>query len=136
MHCGLTWSKYCSEKNRKLAYIVYFGIICGLWSIIATRFHYSIDVIIALFLTFAIWQRYHIFADYKQLYYQQDLIIKMIETGDYTYLLGKELKKKKDKFSRSQSPSSTSTSPASSSPSSLPIKHAHSASSLFDKKNN
>jgi len=74
------------------------------------RFHYTIDVVVAVIITILVWQRYHIFVDYRQLYIEgngeegegknegrskerlreireNDGIIRVIETGDYTHLL-------------------------------------------------
>lgn len=97
MLCSLIWDRYFTGKRSQWPVFLYhIWTILGLLSIISVRFHYTIDVIVAIFVTISVWQRYHIFVDYRQLYVEHDPeiieiseggIIKVIETGDYTHLL-------------------------------------------------
>jgi len=64
--CVLVWKKYF-EGHPWVWILMLIVAIFGIWSIIATRFHYSIDVVLAVILTFSIWSRYHIFAENKDL---------------------------------------------------------------------
>lgn len=97
MLCSLIWDRYFTGHRLRWPVYLYHALtILGLLSIISVRFHYTIDVIVAVFVTISVWQRYHIFVDYRQLYVERDTeiteiseggIIKVIETGDYTHLL-------------------------------------------------
>jgi len=78
--CVLIWKKYF-EYHPWVWIIVLIVALFGIWSIIATRFHYSIDVILAVILTFYIWSRYHVFAEVKQLN-ETDPVMKFLETGE------------------------------------------------------
>jgi len=60
---------------------------------LSVRFHYTIDILVAIIVTVAVWQRYHIFVDYTQLYEEKNQgddnggFIKVLETGEYTHML-------------------------------------------------
>jgi len=67
--CSLIWDRYFTgHRSRWPVYLYHFFVTTlGLISVIAARFHYTIDVVVAMIVTFTMWQRYHIFVDYRQL---------------------------------------------------------------------
>ncbi|KAF9956857.1 hypothetical protein BGZ65_002421 [Modicella reniformis] len=54
--CAIQWRLYC--KNKWITYFSYFYISIGLYFVVATRLHYTVDVVLAVFITFAVWSIY------------------------------------------------------------------------------
>ncbi|KAF9920829.1 hypothetical protein FBU30_009213 [Linnemannia zychae] len=54
--CAIQWRLYC--KNKWLTYISYLYISVGLYFVVATRLHYTVDVILAIFITYGFWSIY------------------------------------------------------------------------------
>eukprot|EP01102_Stenamoeba_stenopodia_P004254 TRINITY_DN14584_c0_g1_i1.p1 TRINITY_DN14584_c0_g1~~TRINITY_DN14584_c0_g1_i1.p1 ORF type:complete len:288 (-),score=42.09 TRINITY_DN14584_c0_g1_i1:77-940(-) len=66
--CALTWQYYANNPEynnnsklyvRSLQVIMWVLSICGICTLLMCKFHYSIDVLIALPLTLFVWARYH-----------------------------------------------------------------------------
>lgn len=54
--CAIQWRLYC--KNKWITYFSYFYISIGLYFVLATRLHYTVDVVLAVFITYAAWSLY------------------------------------------------------------------------------
>ncbi|KAF9346215.1 hypothetical protein BGX26_002297 [Mortierella sp. AD094] len=54
--CAIQWRLYC--KNKWITYFAYLYISIGLYFVVATRLHYTVDVILAVFITYAVWSIY------------------------------------------------------------------------------
>ncbi|KAF9914945.1 hypothetical protein BX616_007249 [Lobosporangium transversale] len=54
--CAIQWRLYC--RNKWVTYFSYLYISIGLYYVIATRLHYTVDVVLAIFITFAGWSVY------------------------------------------------------------------------------
>jgi len=54
--CAIQWRLYC--KNKWVTYFSYIYISIGLYFVVATRLHYTVDVVLAVFITFAAWSLY------------------------------------------------------------------------------
>ncbi|KAF9282118.1 hypothetical protein BGZ68_006199 [Mortierella alpina] len=54
--CAIQWRLYC--KNKWITYLSYLYISIGLYFVVATRLHYTVDVVLAVFITFAGWSIY------------------------------------------------------------------------------
>lgn len=54
--CAIQWRLYC--KNKWITYLSYLYISIGLYFVVATRLHYTVDVVLAVFITFAVWSLY------------------------------------------------------------------------------
>ncbi|KAF9102588.1 hypothetical protein BGX27_010934 [Mortierella sp. AM989] len=54
--CAIQWRLYC--KNKWATYFAYFYISIGLYFVVATRLHYTVDVVLAVFITYAAWSIY------------------------------------------------------------------------------
>ncbi|KAF9948888.1 hypothetical protein BGZ72_009233 [Mortierella alpina] len=54
--CAIQWRLYC--KNKWITYLSYLYISIGLYFVVATRLHYTVDVVLAIFITFAGWSIY------------------------------------------------------------------------------
>ncbi|KAG0299568.1 hypothetical protein BGZ98_009944 [Dissophora globulifera] len=54
--CAIQWRLYC--KNKWVTYFSYLYISFGLYFVVATRLHYTVDVVLAVFITFATWSLY------------------------------------------------------------------------------
>jgi hypothetical protein len=92
--CSLIWDRYFTGKrSRWPVYLFHVVSVAGLLSMLSVRFHYTIDILVAIIVTVAVWQRYHIFVDYTQLYEEKNHgddnggFIKVLETGEYTHML-------------------------------------------------
>ncbi|KAF9163260.1 hypothetical protein BGX21_011115 [Mortierella sp. AD011] len=53
---AIQWRLYC--KNKWITYFTYIYITIGLYFVVATRLHYSVDVILAIFITYGVWSLY------------------------------------------------------------------------------
>ncbi|KAG0231396.1 hypothetical protein BGW41_002196 [Actinomortierella wolfii] len=53
---AIQWRLYC--KNRWIKWFAYIYITIGLYFVIATRLHYTVDVVLAIFITYAAWSIY------------------------------------------------------------------------------
>ncbi|KAF9355578.1 hypothetical protein BGX26_006389 [Mortierella sp. AD094] len=53
---AIQWRLYC--KNKWITYFSYIYITIGLYFVIATRLHYTVDVVLAIFITYAVWAIY------------------------------------------------------------------------------
>ncbi|KAF9578166.1 hypothetical protein BGW38_006179 [Lunasporangiospora selenospora] len=56
MTCAIQWRLYC--KNKWVTYFSYAYITVGLYYVVATRLHYTVDVVLAIFITYAVWSIY------------------------------------------------------------------------------
>ncbi|KAF9438351.1 hypothetical protein BGZ76_008493 [Entomortierella beljakovae] len=54
--CAIQWRLYC--KNKWVTYFSYIYITVGLYFVVATRLHYTVDVVLAIFITYAVWSLY------------------------------------------------------------------------------
>ncbi|KAG0051575.1 hypothetical protein BGZ83_003548 [Gryganskiella cystojenkinii] len=54
--CAIQWRLYC--KNKWITYFSYLYISVGLYFVLATRLHYTVDVVLAVFITYAAWSLY------------------------------------------------------------------------------
>ncbi|KAG0044085.1 hypothetical protein BGZ89_006185, partial [Linnemannia elongata] len=54
--CAIQWRLYC--KNKWVTYFSYLYISVGLYFVVATRLHYTVDVVLAIFLTYGFWSVY------------------------------------------------------------------------------
>ncbi|KAF9081825.1 sphingomyelin synthase [Mortierella sp. AD031] len=54
--CAIQWRLYC--KNKWLTYLSYLYISIGLYFVVATRLHYTVDVVLAVVLTHGFWSIY------------------------------------------------------------------------------
>ncbi|KAI1316890.1 hypothetical protein EDD11_009380 [Mortierella claussenii] len=54
--CAIQWRLYC--KNKWITYFSYLYISIGMYFVVATRLHYTVDVLLAIFITFAVWSIY------------------------------------------------------------------------------
>ncbi|KAF9209362.1 hypothetical protein BGZ59_010154 [Podila verticillata] len=54
--CAIQWRLYC--KNKWVTYFSYCYITVGLYFVIATRLHYTVDVVLAIFITYSVWSLY------------------------------------------------------------------------------
>ncbi|GJJ76546.1 hypothetical protein EMPS_08905 [Entomortierella parvispora] len=54
--CAIQWRLYC--KNKWITYFSYLYISIGLYFVVATRLHYTVDVVLAVFITYAAWSLY------------------------------------------------------------------------------
>ncbi|KAG0332480.1 hypothetical protein BG004_001256 [Podila humilis] len=54
--CAIQWRLYC--KNKWVTYFSYIYITVGLYFVIATRLHYTVDVVLAVFITYSVWSLY------------------------------------------------------------------------------
>ncbi|KAF9914274.1 hypothetical protein BX616_008616 [Lobosporangium transversale] len=54
--CAIQWRLYC--RNRWITYFTYIYITVGLYFVVATRLHYTVDVVLAVFITYAVWSLY------------------------------------------------------------------------------
>lgn len=54
--CVIQWRLYC--KNKWITYFAYCYITVGLYFVIATRLHYTVDVVLAVFITYSVWSLY------------------------------------------------------------------------------
>ncbi|KAG0371598.1 hypothetical protein BGX24_001449, partial [Mortierella sp. AD032] len=54
--CAIQWRLYC--KNKWLIYLSYLYISIGLYFVVATRLHYTVDVVLAVFITYGFWSVY------------------------------------------------------------------------------
>lgn len=63
--CGLVWHTYHRRVDgfNLIKTGVWLLASCGLISILVVRLHYTIDVLLALFLTISVWTSYHRFAE-------------------------------------------------------------------------
>ncbi|KAG0247814.1 hypothetical protein BG011_000886 [Mortierella polycephala] len=59
--CAIQWRLYC--KNKWVTYFSYLYISIGLYFVVATRLHYTVDVVLAVFITFAGWSVYMAMVD-------------------------------------------------------------------------
>ncbi|KAG0236201.1 hypothetical protein B0O80DRAFT_425104 [Mortierella sp. GBAus27b] len=53
---AIQWRLYCPYKW--VTYFAYVYITVGLYFVIATRLHYTVDVVLAIFITYAVWSVY------------------------------------------------------------------------------
>ncbi|KAF9999909.1 sphingomyelin synthase [Modicella reniformis] len=53
---AIQWRLYC--RNKWVTYLAYIYITVGLYFVVATRLHYSVDVVLAIFITYAVWSLY------------------------------------------------------------------------------
>jgi len=66
--CGMAWHSYYKVVNgiftvNIVKFFIWILILFALFLIIATRLHYTLDVLLALYLTITIWGAYHRAAD-------------------------------------------------------------------------
>jgi hypothetical protein len=54
--CAIQWRLYC--KHRWVAWYVYLHAATGILMVIMTRFHYTVDCILSIFITFGFWSIY------------------------------------------------------------------------------
>ncbi|KAF9982706.1 sphingomyelin synthase [Mortierella antarctica] len=54
--CAIQWRLYC--RNKWITYFSYIYITIGLFFVVATRLHYTVDVVLAIFITYAVWSLY------------------------------------------------------------------------------
>ncbi|KAF9373635.1 sphingomyelin synthase [Podila verticillata] len=54
--CAIQWRLYC--KNKWITLLSYIYISIGLYFVVATRLHYTVDVVLAVFITYAVWSVY------------------------------------------------------------------------------
>ncbi|KAG0350725.1 sphingomyelin synthase [Podila minutissima] len=54
--CAIQWRLYC--KNKWITLLSYIYISVGLYFVVATRLHYTVDVVLAVFITYAAWSIY------------------------------------------------------------------------------
>ncbi|KAF8937942.1 hypothetical protein BGZ47_008811 [Haplosporangium gracile] len=54
--CAIQWRLYC--KNKWVTYFSYLYISIGLYFVVATRLHYTVDVVLAIILTYGFWSVY------------------------------------------------------------------------------
>ncbi|KAF9899992.1 hypothetical protein EC991_008048 [Linnemannia zychae] len=54
--CAIQWRLYC--KNKWVTYFSYLYISIGLYFVVATRLHYTVDVVLAIFITYGFWSVY------------------------------------------------------------------------------
>ncbi|KAG0285244.1 hypothetical protein BGZ96_010459 [Linnemannia gamsii] len=54
--CAIQWRLYC--KNKWITYFSYLYISIGLYFVVATRLHYTVDVVLAIVLTYGFWSIY------------------------------------------------------------------------------
>ncbi|KAF9147567.1 hypothetical protein BG015_010775 [Linnemannia schmuckeri] len=54
--CAIQWRLYC--KNKWVTYFSYLYISVGLYFVVATRLHYTVDVVLAIVLTYGFWSVY------------------------------------------------------------------------------
>lgn len=54
--CAIQWRIYCRRKY--ITYFVYCYVSAGLYFIIASRLHYTVDVVLAIFITYAMFAIY------------------------------------------------------------------------------
>ncbi|KAG0050196.1 sphingomyelin synthase [Gryganskiella cystojenkinii] len=59
--CAIQWRLYC--KNKWVTYFSYIYITIGLYFVVATRLHYTVDVVLAIFITYAVWSVYMAMVD-------------------------------------------------------------------------
>ncbi|GJJ68519.1 hypothetical protein EMPS_00865 [Entomortierella parvispora] len=59
--CVIQWRLYC--RNKWITYLSYCYITVGLYYVIATRLHYTVDVVLAIFITYAAWSLYMAMVD-------------------------------------------------------------------------
>ncbi|KAG0211110.1 sphingomyelin synthase [Mortierella sp. GBA30] len=53
---AIQWRLYC--RNKWVTYFSYIYITVGLFFVVATRLHYTVDVVLAIFITYAVWSLY------------------------------------------------------------------------------
>ncbi|KAF9356363.1 hypothetical protein BGX34_009962 [Mortierella sp. NVP85] len=53
---AIQWRLYC--RNKWVTYFAYIYITVGLYFVIATRLHYTVDVVLAVFITYSVWSLY------------------------------------------------------------------------------
>jgi len=53
--CGLVWATYASAGKRVEGRAVWVAVVSGLGMLLSCRFHYSIDIVVAFYLTLAVW---------------------------------------------------------------------------------
>ncbi|KAG0378933.1 hypothetical protein BGX24_002372 [Mortierella sp. AD032] len=54
--CAIQWRLYM--RNSWIKYVSFIYITVGLYYVIATRLHYTVDVVLAIFITYAMWTFY------------------------------------------------------------------------------
>ncbi|KAF9185921.1 hypothetical protein BGZ51_002328 [Haplosporangium sp. Z 767] len=54
--CAIQWRLYC--RNKWVTYFTYIYITVGLYFVVATRLHYTVDVVLAIFITYSVWSLY------------------------------------------------------------------------------
>ncbi|KAF8955012.1 hypothetical protein BGZ46_002774 [Entomortierella lignicola] len=59
--CAIQWRLYC--KSKWVTYLSYIYITVGLYFVIATRLHYTVDVVLAVFITYTAWTLYIVTID-------------------------------------------------------------------------
>jgi hypothetical protein len=53
---AIQWRLYC--RNKWVTYFAYIYITVGLYFVVATRLHYTVDVVLAIFITYSVWSLY------------------------------------------------------------------------------
>ncbi|KAG0207307.1 hypothetical protein BGX33_006913 [Mortierella sp. NVP41] len=59
--CAIQWRLYI--RNSWIKYVSFIYITVGLYFVIATRLHYTVDVVLAVFITYAMWSFYMAMVD-------------------------------------------------------------------------
>ncbi|KAF9295748.1 PAP2 superfamily C-terminal-domain-containing protein [Linnemannia elongata] len=59
--CAIQWRLYM--RNSWIKYVSFIYITVGLYFVIATRLHYTVDVVLAIFITYAMWSFYMAMVD-------------------------------------------------------------------------
>ncbi|KAF9138322.1 hypothetical protein BGX30_009278 [Mortierella sp. GBA39] len=59
--CAIQWRLYM--RNSWIKYVSFIYITIGLYFVIATRLHYTVDVVLAIFITYAMWSFYMAMVD-------------------------------------------------------------------------
>jgi hypothetical protein len=54
--CAIQWRLYC--KHKWVAWYVYLHSTAGIFMIIITRFHYTVDCVLGIFVTYGFWSIY------------------------------------------------------------------------------
>ncbi|KAF9927326.1 hypothetical protein FBU30_003325 [Linnemannia zychae] len=59
--CAIQWRLYM--RNSWIKYFTFIYITVGLYFVVATRLHYTVDVVLAIFITYAMWSFYMAMVD-------------------------------------------------------------------------
>jgi len=63
--CFLTYNEYCTSKWLIRGLLI--STICGTLAIVGTLFHYTLDVSVAIFVSYSSWTIYHRYAKNESL---------------------------------------------------------------------